>query len=242
MKIIITKDYDEMSKVAANIFEEQIKMKPNSVLGLATGGTPEEMYKILVESNKNGLSWENVRTFNLDEYIGIPKNHEMSYHTYMQEKLLKYVDIKKDNINIPKGEGNIEENSKNYDDKILKSGGIDLQVLGIGENAHIAFNEPGSSGTSGTREVSLTKSTIDANSRYFAKSEDVPRKAISMGIGSILKAKKIILLASGIKKAKAIKDTIEGKVTKDVPSSFLQNHKNVTLIIDKDAASLLTNK
>lgn len=239
MKLIITKNYDEMSKKAAEIFQDQIKSNPNSILGLATGGTPEEMYKLLIESNKNGLSWKNITTYNLDEYIGIPSTHEMSYHVYMDENLFNHIDIVKSNTNVPKGEGDIEANGEAYDKAIAEAGGIDLQVLGIGENAHIAFNEPGSSETAGTGRVKLTDSTIEANSRYFDSKDDVPKEAITMGIGTILKSKKIILLASGAKKAQAIKDTIEGEITRNVPSSFLQNHPDVTIIVDEEAAKLL---
>ena len=241
MQIIITKNYEEMSRVAADLLNIQIKNKPNSVLGLATGGTPERMYDLLIAENKN-LSWKSVTTFNLDEYIGISAKHKMSYHTYMKQKLFDHIDVKLENTHIPNGEGNIQKNATKYDKDIYQTGGIDLQILGIGENGHIAFNEPGSLETSGTGEVNLTESTINANSRYFDKKDDVPKKAITMGIGSILKAKKIILLASGKNKAQAIKNTIEGKVTRDVPASFLQNHPDVTLIADESAASLLKNK
>lgn len=240
MKLIIVNTHEEMSQKAAEIFNEQINKKANSILGLATGGTPERMYELLIQANKEGKTdWSQISTFNLDEYIGIPEDHEMSYHTYMRENLFKNVNINMSNTHVPKGNGNIVENGKAYDNAIENAGGIDLQVLGIGENAHIAFNEPGSNGNAGTGEVQLTESTINANSRYFASKDDVPKTAITMGIGSIMKAKKIILLASGAKKAQAIKDTMESQVSEDVPSSFLQNHKDVTLIVDKEAASLL---
>jgi len=157
----------------------------------------------------------------------------------MDENLFNHIDIVKSNTNVPKGEGDIEANGEAYDKAIAEAGGIDLQVLGIGENAHIAFNEPGSSETAGTGRVKLTDSTIEANSRYFDSKDDVPKEAITMGIGTILKSKKIILLASGAKKAQAIKDTIEGEITRNVPSSFLQNHPDVTIIVDEEAAKLL---
>lgn len=240
MKLIIVNTHEEMSQKAAEIFNTQIQSKPNSILGLATGGTPERMYELLIEANKGGKTdWSNISTFNLDEYIGIPEDHEMSYHTYMKDNLFSHINVDLKNIHVPNGNGNIAENGKAYDIAIDKAGGIDLQILGIGENAHIAFNEPGSSGTAGTSEVQLTDSTINANSRYFASKDDVPKTAITMGIGSIMKAKKIILLASGLKKAQAIKDTMEANVGESVPSSFLQNHPDVTLIVDKEAASLL---
>ena len=236
MKIIRVKNNEEMSQKAFEIFKEQIETNKNSILGLATGGTPEGTYKKLVEAN---LDWSNITTFNLDEYIGIPSSHEMSYRTFMNVNLFDKVNINKENTYIPNNSGDIEANGKAYDDFIASKGGVDLQILGIGENAHIAFNEPGSEGDSITREVQLTESTINANSRYFESADDVPKTAITMGIGTILKAKKIILLASGEKKAQAIFDTVNAPVGVDVPSSFLQNHDNVTLIIDEAAASKL---
>ena len=240
MKLIIVENHEEMSQKAAEMFIEQINKKPNSVLGLATGGTPERMYELLIESNKNKQTdWSKVTTFNLDEYIGIDKNHEMSYFTYMHKKLFNHININSNNVHLPSGNGDIERNGKEYDKNIESAGGIDLQVLGIGENAHIAFNEPGSSGNAGTGEVQLTESTINANSRYFTSKDEVPKTAISMGIGSILKAKKIILLASGSKKAQAIKDTFDFKNDKRVPSSFLHGHNDVTIIVDREAAKLL---
>lgn len=243
MKLIVVKNYKEMSARAAQFFNEQIKNKPNSILGLATGGTPEGMYARLIDANKkHETDWSRITTFNLDEYIGIPQTHEMSYFTYMNEKLFNHVNIDKVNTHIPNGNGDIAKNGKEYDALIERMGGIDLQVLGIGENAHIAFNEPGSAGNAGTREVKLTDSTISANSRYFASKNDVPKTAITMGIGSIMKAKKIILLASGSKKAFAIKDTFEAEVSDKVPSSFLQNHSDVTVICDEEAAAMLSHR
>lgn len=239
MKVIIVKNYDEMSKEAAKIVSDQIEKNSKSVIGLATGGTPEGMYKELI--NKR-LSWKDVTTFNLDEYVGIPKEHPLSYYTYMYENLFNHIDIKHENVFIPNGNGDINKNGKEYDELIQKHNGVDLQVLGIGENAHIAFNEPGSSFTAGTREVELTESTINANARYFASKDEVPKTAISMGIGTLMKAKKIILLASGTKKMFAIKDTIEGPITEKVPGSILQKHPDVTIIIDEDAAKALESR
>lgn len=240
MKLIITKDHEEMSQKAAEIFSNQIKSNPKSILGLATGGTPERMYELLVNLNKSGINdWSGITTFNLDEYIGIEADHSVSYRTYMNENLFSKININLANTHVPKGTGDIELNCKKYDEAILAKGGIDLQVLGIGENAHIAFNEPGSPENGGTSIVNLTESTIQANSRYFKSINDVPKTAITMGIGSILKARKIILLASGVKKAQAIKDMIEGPMTDKVPASFLQKHNDLTIIVDQAAASLL---
>jgi len=160
----------------------------------------------------------------------------------MDKKLFDHIDINKANTHAPNGEGDAKVNGEAYDKEIAKEGGIDLQVLGIGENAHIAFNEPGSSENAGTGPVALTESTINANSRYFASKDDVPKYAITMGIGSILKAKKIILLASGAKKAMAIKNTVEGEISADAPSSFLQKHNDVTIIVDEDAAAMLKER
>lgn len=240
MEVIIVKNHEEMSKVAAQFFKDQIKKDAKSVLGLATGGTPERMYELLIRANKSGeISFKDVKTFNLDEYIGIPREHEMSYYTYMNENLFNHIDINKENTSVPNGNGDIAKNGKEYDEKIAKLGGIDLQVLGIGENAHIAFNEPGAKENEGTHEVKLTESTISANSRYFASKDDVPKTAITMGIGSILKAKKIILIASGAKKANAIRSTVEGTISELAPSSFLQKHPDVTIIVDEEAGKLL---
>lgn len=240
MKIIIAKDYDEMSLEASKVVEEQIKNKQDSVIGLATGGTPEGMYKLLINSSKNGnLDWSNIKTFNLDEYIGLSNTHPLSYHAYMKEKLFDHINIKLENTHVPKGDGNASEDAKHYEKELNDAGGVDLQVLGIGANSHIAFNEPGSTDKEFTRVVDLTQSTIDANSRYFDSKADVPKQAMTMGIGTILRAKKIILLASGVDKAQAIADTLANEPTPNVPSSYLKNHKDVTLIIDEAAASLL---
>lgn len=241
MKIYVCKDYKKMSEVAANHVAAQVVVKPESVLGLATGSTPIGMYEELVEKyNNNIISFKDVTTFNLDEYIGLPKENENSYYTFMHENLFDKIDVKEENINIP--DGNVEDfdsYSQKYERKIKASGGIDLQVLGIGQNGHIGFNEPDDYFTNTTGVVNLTESTINANSRFFASEEEVPKKAISMGIGTIIRTKKIILLASGKGKADAINKTVNGHVDPRVPASILQFHDNVVVIIDEDAASLL---
>ena len=243
MKVIIKENYDELSKKATNIFIKQIKEKPNSVLGLATGSTPVQTYKYLIESFKNNeISFKGIKTFNLDEYVGLDSNHVQSYRHFMNENLFNHIDIKKENTFIPSGIGNIKDNSIKYENLLNDLGPVDLQLLGLGENAHIGFNEPGTLEGSLTNQVDLTNETIEANKRFFSSINDVPIKAISMGIGSILKSKKILLLASGNKKAEAVRNMIEGPITENVPASFLQKHKNVTIIIDKAAASLLKNK
>lgn len=235
MKIIKVKDYKEMSLKASMLVAEAIKQNPEITLGLATGSTPEGMYENLID-NKS-INWEGVSTFNLDEYIGLKPNHELSYHHYMNEKLFDHIDIQKVKTYVPNGINNPEEESKIYEEFIASVGGIDLQILGIGQNGHIAFNEPGSSFTSKTREVKLTKSTIEANARFFESKDEVPKTAISMGIETITRAKKIILLASGLNKAQAIKETVNGPVTEKVPASILQKHKDVVLIADEEALS-----
>ena len=239
MKIIITKNHKEMSERASEFIANQIKDNSKSVLGLATGSTPEETYALLIKENKGGLSFKDVITFNLDEYVGLDGEHEKSYRFFMNDQLFNHVDINKENTYVPSGMGNIAENAKVFEDKMKELGPIDLQLLGIGQNAHIGFNEPGSPEAGRTVEVDLTDSTIEANTKFFNSASEVPKTAISMGIGTILESKKILLLASGKAKATAIKNMVEGKVTTDVPASFLQKHNDVTIIVDEAAASLL---
>ncbi|ERM90862.1 glucosamine-6-phosphate deaminase [Caldanaerobacter subterraneus subsp. yonseiensis KB-1] len=244
MRVIITVDYDEMSKRAAEIVKQQIKEKPNSVLGLATGSTPLGMYKYLIEMYKKGeIDFSNVVTFNLDEYVGLSPDHPQSYHYFMYENFFNHVNIKKENIHIPNGVAeDLEEECERYEKEIEKAGGIDLQILGIGVNGHIGFNEPDESIDTKTHVVTLTEDTINANKRFFKSADEVPRKAITMGLGSIMKARKIVLLASGKSKAKAIKETIKGKLTTKVPATVLALHPGVTIIIDKEAASLIPDE
>ena len=243
MKVIIVKDHAEMSKKAAEFIANQIKTKSNSVLGLATGSTPEQTYANLIKMNKDGeISFKDITTFNLDEYIGLQETHELSYRFYMNNQLFNHVDIDKSRTFVPSGLGNIKENAEAFENKMKELGPIDLQLLGLGQNAHIGFNEPGSPEHGRTDEVELTKSTIEANARFFNSADEVPKTAISMGIGTIMDAKAILLLASGPAKAQAVRDMVEGNITTDVPASFLQNHKNTTIIIDEKAASMLKNK
>lgn len=242
MKIIIAENYDQMSKKAADIFANQLKEKEDSTLGLATGSTPTGMYKHLIEMYKNGeISFKSAKTFNLDEYMGLPENHEQSYSFFMNENLFDHVDINKENINIPKS--NVSETEINTEveryNHLLDNSEIDIQVLGIGRNGHIGFNEPGDAFTKNATVAELTEDTIKANSRFFDNIEDVPQKAITMGIKQIMMAKKIILLANGKSKSEIIKATITGKITPFVPASVLQLHKDVTIILDKEAAELL---
>jgi len=244
MKVIITVNYEEMSKKAAEIVKKQIKEKPNTVLGLATGSTPLGMYKHLIEMYKRGeIDFSNVITFNLDEYIGLSPDHPQSYHYFMFHNFFNHINIKKENVHIPNGIAeDLEEECRKYEEEIEKAGGIDLQILGIGVNGHIGFNEPEESIETKTHVVTLTEDTINANKRFFKSAEEVPRKAITMGLGSIMKAKKIVLLASGKNKAEAIKETIKGQLTTKVPATVLALHPDVIIIIDKEAASLIPDE
>ncbi|KPU27374.1 glucosamine-6-phosphate deaminase [Caloranaerobacter sp. TR13] len=241
MKVIIVKDYEEMSRKAANIVASQIILKPDSVIGLATGDTPKGMYRELIRLYNNGdIDFANIKTFNLDEYYGLPKENPQSYHYYMMENLFNHVNIKKENIHIPNGmTESIEKECEEYEKKIQQAGGIDLQVLGIGRNGHIGFNEPDLKFEAKTHLVELDEDTIKANSRFFNSIQEVPTKAISMGIKTIMHARKILLLASGKEKAEAIYKAVKGKIIPEVPASVLQLHPDVIVIADKEAASLL---
>lgn len=244
MRIIVCKNYEEMSKKAAQMILSQITLKPNSVLGLATGSTPIGMYENLVDMYKHGVAdFSEVTTFNLDEYYQLPRTNDQSYHYFMHDNLFNHINVKPQNVNIPNGMTNdVEGECTKYDADIKASGGIDIQVLGIGHNAHIGFNEPTISFEKGTHLVDLKESTIEANARFFDSIVDVPKKAVTMGTGSIFKAKKIMLLASGEGKAEAIYNTVYGKVTPEVPSSILQFHNDIVLIVDEAAASKLNKE
>lgn len=239
MKLIVVKNYEEMSKKAATIMASQIVLKPNSILGLATGETPLAMYRELITKYKqNEVDFSQVKTFNLDEYYGIERSNNQSYYYYMMNNFFKYINIKSDNINIPNGTSkDIQKDCLNYENKIKNAGGIDIQVLGIGVNGHIGFNEPNASFEAQTHLVDLDEKTIESNSRFFDSIDEVPVKAISMGIKTIMESKKIILLACGVSKADAVYKTIKGKISPEVPSSILQLHQDVTIILDEDAAS-----
>jgi glucosamine-6-phosphate deaminase len=241
MRIIVVNNYEEMSKKAAAMVASQITLKPNSILGLATGDTPFGMYEELVRMYKEKqLDFSEVKSFNLDEYFGLDKNNNQSYYYFMMKNLFNHVNIKKENTNIPNGmTENTEEECKNYDKRIDEAGGIDIQILGIGVNGHIGFNEPDVNFEAGTHLVSLDEKTIESNSRFFNSIDEVPTKALSMGIKTIMNSKKIVLLASGAAKADAIAKAVNGKISPELPASVLQLHRDVTVIIDKDAASKL---
>ncbi len=245
MNIIIEKDFEKMSKRGAAIITEIIKKQPETVLGLATGSTPMGLYKELVKTYKeDGLSFSEVVTFNLDEYLGLHKTDKDSYYYYMYENLFNHINIKPENIFIPDGTvEDVEKSCSEYEAKIKNAGGINLQVLGVGTNGHVGFNEPGSQQDSRTREIALTPRTIKDNSRFFNNSVDnVPKKAITMGMGTILEVGKIILLACGAHKANAVFKTIEEPMTSDIPSSLMMHHKDLTIILDEEAAGKLSAK
>lgn len=242
MNIVVCNDKKEFDQKAAQILASQIKNKPNSVIGLATGSTPVGMYHELIKMYENKeLSFEQVTTFNLDEYVGLDKEHPQSYHAFMFENLFNHVDIKKENVNLPDGQAeDLEQECAAYDKKIKEAGGIDLQVLGIGHNGHIGFNEPKTPFESLTHVVDLDERTIQANSRFFDSIDQVPRKAVSMGIKSIMQAQKILFMATGADKAEIVAKALQGPVTPEVPASVLQLHPNVTVVLDKEAASKLS--
>ncbi|MBZ9688802.1 glucosamine-6-phosphate deaminase [Clostridium estertheticum] len=241
MRIIVVDNYEEMSKKAAMMVASQVMLKPDSVLGLATGDTPLGMYKELIQLySKNEVDFKEVTTFNLDEYYGLNRENTESYYSYMIDNLFKHININMENINVPNGMAeNVDAVCSDYEDKIKEANGIDMQVLGIGGNGHIGFNEPDVNFEAQTHLVNLDEQTIEANSRFFDSIEDVPVKAISMGIKTIMNSKKIILLANGISKAEAIERALKGKISPKVPASILQLHNDVTIILDKEAASLL---
>lgn len=240
MRIIVCDNYDLLSKKAAQIVGSQMILNPKSILGLATGSTPIGMYKNLIKMYEEGLiDFSKTTTFNLDEYYQLPINNDQSYHYFMDENLFNHININRENIHIPNGMADDIDAECVLYDKMIDDNGIDIQILGIGNNAHIGFNEPTINFNKGTHMVTLDESTREANARFFNSLDEVPTKAITMGTGSIFKSKKILLLASGANKAEAIYNTVHGKVTPEVPSSILQFHKDVIIILDKEAASLL---
>jgi glucosamine-6-phosphate deaminase len=242
MKVVICDNSQAMSEKAAELFATKIKKNSKIVLGLATGRTPLGLYRELVKLHKtSGLDFSSVKIFNLDEYLGLSENHRQSFRYFLKSNFIDQVNFKRENIFLFNGEA-IDPNTEceKIEKLIKRQGGIDLQLLGIGTNGHVAFNEPGAKIDSVTSVVDLASETIQANSRYFQSAFEVPRQALSMGIGTILAAKEIVLLADGEAKAEVIKWSIEGSITDAVPASFLQNHANCTFIIDKAAASKLS--
>lgn len=237
MKIYKAKDYKDMSRKAANIISAQVIMKPNCVLGLATGSTPIGTYDQLVEwYNKGDLDFSEVTTVNLDEYKGLPRTNDQSYYYFMHQNLFDRVNIDPERTNVPNGmEPDAEKECGRYEELIRSLGGVDLQLLGLGHNGHIGFNEPGEAFEKETHCVDLTESTIEANKRFFASADDVPKQAYTMGIKTIMQAKKILIVVNGENKADIVERAFFGPVTPEVPASILQLHNDVTLVGDEAA-------
>lgn len=240
VKIYVTKNYDELSKVAANILAAKVVLKPDCVLGLATGSTPIGTYKNLIKKYEDGdLDFSKVTTVNLDEYRGLERTHDQSYYYFMHDNLFDHVNLRKDASFLPDGsKTDAAKECEAYEEKVASLGYADIQLLGIGRNGHIGFNEPCDEFIQKTHCVDLTESTIEANKRFFASANDVPKQAYTMGIGTIMNAKSILILASGKDKAEAVKNSFFGPVTPQVPASILQFHQDVTLVVDEEAYSL----
>ncbi|WP_027062918.1 glucosamine-6-phosphate deaminase [Mesoplasma seiffertii] len=238
MNIIIVKDNQEAGEIAAEMIAEKISKNPKLVLGLATGSTPVSTYETLIKMYKNKkVDFSQVKSFNLDEYKDLQPTHEQSYRYFMNTKLFDHININHNWTFVPSGTDT--KNPETYDLEIEKAGGIDLQLLGLGVNGHIGFNEPGTKFDSKTAVVDLTPSTIQINARFFDSPAEVPTQAVSMGLASIMNSKEIILIATGANKAEAIYHLVHGKVSEQWPCSILQNHENVTIIVDQEAAKLL---
>ena len=239
MRIYKAKDYEEMSRKAAGIVSAQIIMKPDCVLGLATGSTPVGLYKQLIEWSRNGdLDFSGVRTVNLDEYKGISRENDQSYYYFMHQNLFDHVNIPAGNTHLPDGmEPDSEKECRRYEELIQSMGSVDLQLLGIGHNGHIGFNEPADAFDKLVHCVNLTQSTIEANKRFFASAKEVPRQAYTMGIQTIMRSKKILIIANGEGKADIVRDAFFGPITPMVPASVLQLHNDVTLVADEAALS-----
>lgn len=241
IKFVCAKDYDEMSRKAANVISAQMIMKPNSVLGLATGSTPIGTYKCLAERCAKGdLDFSRITSVNLDEYKGLTHDNDQSYYYFMNENLFSKVNIDLNNTYVP--DGTIEDAEKacrKYDEIVAATGGVDLQLLGLGHNGHIGFNEPAGVFPKGTNCVTLAKSTIEANARFFASIDEVPTQAYTMGIQTIMSAKKILMVVNGAGKAEIVKKAFFGDVTPQVPASILQLHQDVTVVGDEEAFALI---
>lgn len=240
MKVFIVDNYEQMSQKGAEIIADVVKSNSNPVLGLATGSTPIGTYEKLAEMNRSGeISFKNVRTVNLDEYVGLDKNSDQSYVYFMSENLFDKIDIDKNNTNLPSGiAADFDEECKRYS-ALLEANRQDIQLLGLGSNGHVGFNEPGTPFDSMTHIVDLTESTIKDNSRLFSNIEEVPRQAITMGISEIMKSKKVLVLASGRNKANAVYQMVKGEISENCPATVLQNHPDCIVVVDKDAAALI---
>ena len=239
MKVIVGNN-EQLSKLIAEEFIKVINNKPNAVLGLATGTSPLGVYANLVKANKEGrVSFKRCTTFNLDEYVGLEGTHNQSYRYFMNDNLFNHIDINKENTNVLLCVGDYKAFMNKYDDMIKQAGGIDIQILGIGSDGHIAFNEPGTAFDSLTHETELTEQTIKDNSRLFNDISEVPTRAVTMGLKSIMNARKIVLIATGKNKAKAVYGLIKGPISEDMPCSILQRHPDVTIYVDEEAYSLV---
>ncbi len=240
MKVTVLKTAEEIGVAVAKIFTDEVKANPNCILGLATGASPIPTYNNIIKTHKEeGISFKGVKTYNLDEYCDLPKADKNSYYTFMHEQLFNGLDILEENVHFLDGNAtDTDAECKRYDNEINEAGGIDIQLLGIGNNAHIGFNEPADSFTDGSFKVKLTDSTIEANKIYFDENP-MPHYALTMGVNQIMSAKKIVLIATGPKKAEAIRNMIKGEVTPQVPASILQKHNDVEIFLDEAAASLL---
>ncbi len=238
MKVIIVKDYDAMSEMAAEIIANKIKKKNNAILGLATGSSPIGTYQRLVEKCKKGeISFKNIVTYNLDEYCGIDRSHPQSYYYFMHDNLFNHVDINEENVHLPVANGsNLNECAKAYNEQLNRVH-VDLQLLGIGGNGHIGFNEPGTSFEQETFVVELTDKTRQDNKRFFNSIDEVPTHAMTMGIKNIMNSEEILMLISGVNKADTVVKLLSGEITEDFPASILHKHPNTTVIIDQDAYS-----
>ncbi|MDD2189770.1 MAG: glucosamine-6-phosphate deaminase [Eubacteriales bacterium] len=241
MKIIYAKDYYDMGRKAANIISAQVILKRDCVLGLATGSTVESIYKnLIIQYQKGDVDFSGVRSVNLDEYVGLPEDHDQSYRYFMETNLFCHINIRKENTNVPDGmAADVEAECMRYEDLIKELGGTDLQLLGLGHNGHVGFNEPDDKFPLLTHCVQLKESTIKANARFFEREDQVPGEAITMGIKSIMQAKQILLCVSGEAKAEILKKVLTGPVTPAVPGSILQIHPNLTVVADEEASSLL---
>ena len=237
MEIIIQSDTEAATEVATRMIARLLREKPDAVLGLATGSTPILLYRALVQMK---LDWRRVRTFNLDEYVGLPPAHAQSYHSFMRENLFRHINISPKNIHLPDGmTGNISKFSEKYERQIRAAGGIDLQVLGIGTDGHVGFNEPTSSLCSRTRIKTLTRQTCQDNARFFGSADKVPRHVITMGLGTIMEARQCLLLAFGAKKARAVAAMVEGPLASNTPASILQMHPKANVCLDDASAAKL---
>ena len=232
---VVYLEKNEIAKEIANIFIEKVKENPSCVLGLATGSSPLGIYKNMIEACKNGeVSFKDVTTFNLDEYLGLDGNHDQSYRYFMNVNLFDHIDINKANTNVPSGFVKDDNEAALYDEAIKAKGGIDIQLLGLGSDGHIAFNEPGTPFNTLTHIAELTEQTITDNARFFESIEDVPTKACTMGLKSIMNAKKIVLIATGKSKAEAVRQLINGEVSEAWPCTILRNHPDVVIYVDKE--------